>query len=67
MLKTGAKPEQAVQTANKKRQMMSAAGSFIVNSSPVLKGAQAAVNAIARSGNFGTVKEMAKEQFKRNQ
>jgi len=47
--------------------MMSAAGSFIVNSSPVLKGAQAAVNAIARSGNFGTVKEMAKEQFKRNQ
>lgn len=67
MVKTGAEPEAAIVSANKKAEILSAAGDLIINSSPSLKGGQVIVNAIARSGSFETVKEMAKEQIRGNQ
>lgn len=67
MVRTGANPQEVVEMAELKAQLLSTAGKAIINSSPVLKGAQIVANAAARSGSFETVKEIAKAKMKQGQ
>lgn len=67
MVKTGAKPEQAVEKIDMKNKLISSTGEIIINSSPLLKGAQIAASQMAQSGHFESIKEMAKAQSKQNQ
>ena len=67
MVKTGAKPEKAVEKIKMKNKLKSTAGEMMINSSPILKGAQIAVNRMAQSGYFESIKAMAKDQSKQDQ
>lgn len=67
MVTTGAKPQKAVERAEKKKELLSMTGNLIIETSPLLKGGQIMANAAARSGNFEMVKEMAKAKMRQSQ